>query len=69
MAPFIFGARNKTHIIDLQKTLTQLALANELVQKIAKKDGKILFVGTKRTAKLAVKEAALRSGNFYVNQR
>lgn len=69
MAPYIYGTRNKSHIIDLQQTIAQLAVANELIQKLARKDGKILFVGTKRTAKLAVKEAALRSGNYYVNQR
>ncbi|PPE05290.1 30S ribosomal protein S2 [Williamsoniiplasma lucivorax] len=69
MAPYIFGSNKKNHIIDLQKTMDQLAVANALIEDLAKKDGKILFVGTKKTAKLAVKEAALRSGNFYVNER
>ncbi|ATZ18871.1 30S ribosomal protein S2 [Williamsoniiplasma somnilux] len=69
MAPFIFGSKNKNHIIDLEKTMTQLDIARNLIANIAKRDGKILFVGTKRTAKLAVKEAAMRSGNFYVNNR
>lgn len=69
MAPFIYGVKNKTHIIDLQKTLAQLEIANQLLQSIAKNSEKVLFVGTKRNGKLAVKEAALRSGNFYVNER
>lgn len=69
MAPYIYGVKNKTHIIDLQKTLAQLALANELMQQVAKKNEKVLFVGTKRNGKLAVKEAALRTGNHYVNER
>lgn len=69
MATYIYGAKNKTHIIDLQKTLSQLAIANNLVKEIAKKGEKILFVGTKRNGKLAVKEAALRSNNYFVNER
>ncbi|ATZ17477.1 30S ribosomal protein S2 [Williamsoniiplasma luminosum] len=69
MAPYIFGVNKKNHIIDLQKTMDQLAVANGLIETIAKQGGNILFVGTKKTAKLAVKEAALRSGNFYVNER
>lgn len=69
MAPFIYGVKNKNHIIDLQKTMTQLEIATELLFKMGEKGNKILFVGTKRSAKNAVKEAALRSANFYVNQR
>lgn len=69
MAPYIFGSKNKNHVIDLGKTLSQLEVATNIVANVAKKDGKILFVGTKKTAKLAVKEAAMRSGNFYVNNR
>lgn len=69
MAPYIYGAKSKNHIIDVQKTMEQLEKANRLIERIASKKGKILFVGTKRTAKNAVKEAALRSENFFVNER
>lgn len=69
MKQFIYGVKNKTHIIDLQKTLAQLEVANQMLHDVAKRNEKILFVGTKRNGKLAVKEAALRSGNFYVNER
>jgi len=69
MAPYIYGVKNKNHIIDLEKTLIGLQNAATFVEEIAKNDGKILFVGTKRTAKPAVKEAALRTGNFYINNR
>jgi len=56
MAPYIYGVKNKNHIIDLEKTLIGLQNAATFVEEIAKNDGKILFVGTKRTAKPAVKE-------------
>ncbi|AAT75919.1 30S ribosomal protein S2 [Mesoplasma florum L1] len=69
MAPFIYGSKSKNHVIDLEKTLIQLRQAEKLVQSIGAKGEKVLFVGTRRSAKLAVKEAALRSGNYYVNQR
>lgn len=69
MAPFIYGSKSKNHVIDLEKTLIQLRQADKLLQSIGAKGEKVLFVGTRRSAKLAVKEAALRSGNFYVNQR
>ncbi|WP_036228455.1 30S ribosomal protein S2 [Mesoplasma photuris] len=69
MAPYIYGVKNKTHIIDLQKTMIQLEEARKVLENIGSKGDKVLFVGTKRSAKNAVKEAALRSGNFYVNQR
>ncbi|AUF83688.1 30S ribosomal protein S2 [Mesoplasma syrphidae] len=69
MAPYIYGTKNKNHIIDLQKTMAQLEEARNLITAIGQKGDKVLFVGTKRSAKNAVKEAALRSGNFFVNQR
>lgn len=69
MAPFIFGARSKIHIINLEKTLPLFNDAMNFVGKLASNRGKILFVGTKRAAREVVKEQALRCGMPYVNQR
>jgi small subunit ribosomal protein S2 len=69
MKPYIYGAKNKSHIIDLQQTLWKLEDVRKFVTNIGIKKEKILFVGTKKSAKNAVKEAALRSGNFFVNSR
>ncbi|WP_051372148.1 30S ribosomal protein S2 [Spiroplasma apis] len=69
MKPYIYGAKNKNHIIDLQQTIWRLEDVKKFVTNIGMKKEKIIFVGTKRSAKSAVKEAALRSGNFYINSR
>ncbi len=69
MAPFIYGTRNDVHIIDLQQTVPMLHRALHAVRSTANKQGRILFVGTKRQASDAVAEAARRSGQYYVNQR
>lgn len=69
MKPFIFGERNNVHILDLQQTVPMLYTAMTALQQIAAKGGRILFVGTKRQAADAVKEAAERCGQFYVNHR
>ncbi|QBQ07476.1 30S ribosomal protein S2 [Spiroplasma gladiatoris] len=69
MKPYIYGEKNKNHVIDLQKTLRKLEDVKKLVTSIGTKKEKIIFVGTKKTARNAVKEAALRSGNFFVNSR
>ena len=69
MKPFIFGARNKVHIINLEQTVHMFNDALSFIGKTASNKGKILFVGTKRAASEAVKEAALRSDQFYVNHR
>lgn len=69
MAPFIYGTRNDVHIIDLQQTVPMLHRALHAVRGTATKQGRILFVGTKRQASEAVAEAAKRSGQYYVNQR
>ncbi|ATG97263.1 30S ribosomal protein S2 [Mesoplasma lactucae] len=69
MKPYIYGVKNKNHIIDLQQTMDALTEVKKVVADMATKGGKILFVGTKRSAKPAMKEAALRSQNFYVNSR
>ncbi|EXU60590.1 30S ribosomal protein S2 [Mycoplasma mycoides] len=69
MKSYIYGVKNKNHIIDLEKTITHLNTAQKLLETLGSKQQKILFVGTKRSGKNAVKEAALRSGNFYINNR
>lgn len=69
MAPYIFGERNKIHIINLESTLPMYNDAVNFVGKLAAKKGNILFVGTKRAAQEAVKEAAIRCGMPYVNRR
>ena len=69
MAPYIFGARNKIHIINLEETLPLFNDAMNFIGKIASKKGNILFVGTKRSAQDAVKEEAIRCGMPYVNRR
>ena len=69
MKPFIFGARNGVHIINLEKTVPLFDDALNFVGNIAAKKGKILFVGTKRAASEAVKEAAASCDQFYVNHR
>ncbi|MBF7072269.1 30S ribosomal protein S2 [Glaciecola sp. MH2013] len=69
MSQFIFGARNKVHIINLEKTVPLFNEALNYLSSVSNKKGKVLFVGTKRAASEAVKEAAEKSGQFYVNKR
>lgn len=69
MAPFIYGERSNVHIIDLQKTVPMLHRALVAVREVAAKNGRVLFVGTKRQATDIVAEAARRSGQYYINQR
>ncbi|VAW68941.1 SSU ribosomal protein S2p (SAe), partial [hydrothermal vent metagenome] len=69
MAEYIFGDRNKIHIINLEKTLPMFNDALNAISKIASKNGKILFVGTKRAARAAIKEEAERCGMPFVNHR
>jgi len=69
MKRFIFDARNGIHIIDLSKTLIQLEAACEFLRKIVSKGGLVLFVGTKKQAQEAVKEAAKACGQLYVTER
>jgi small subunit ribosomal protein S2 len=69
MKPFIFGARNKVHIINLEKTVPLFNDALNYLSGVSAKKGKILFVGTKRAAGEAIKEAALSCGQYYVNKR
>ena len=69
MAPYIFGARNKIHIINLEETMTLYNDAMNFIGSVAAKKGKILFVGTKWAAQHIVKEQADRCGMPYVNHR
>ncbi|MFZ4115768.1 MAG: 30S ribosomal protein S2 [Chthoniobacterales bacterium] len=69
MKDFILEEKNSIYIINLAKTVDQLVDATHFLGNIAKKRGKILFVGCKKQAQEAVKEAALACGHFYVNQR
>jgi small subunit ribosomal protein S2 len=69
MKPFIFGARNKVHIINLEKTVPMFNEALAELNKISSRKGKILFVGTKRAASEAVKDAANSCDQFFVNHR
>lgn len=69
MAPYIFGERNKIHIINLEKSLPMCNDASSYLGKIAAQKGKILFVGTKRAARDAVEKAAQSCGMPYVNHR
>ncbi|MFP5350118.1 MAG: 30S ribosomal protein S2 [Gammaproteobacteria bacterium] len=69
MRPFIFGERNKIHIINLEKTLPLFNQAMEFIKKLAANNGTILFVGTKRQAQDIISEAAIRCGAPYVNHR
>jgi small subunit ribosomal protein S2 len=69
MAPFIFGARNKIHIINLEKSLPMYQEALKFVRQLTANKGTILFVGTKRQAREIVKEEATRAGAPYVDYR
>jgi small subunit ribosomal protein S2 len=69
MAPYIFGARGKIHIINLEKTLPLLVDAMNFIGGIAAKRGSIIFVGTKRAASKSVTEEAIRCGMPYVSHR
>jgi len=69
MAPFIFGERNKIHIINLEKSLPLFNDAVNFASSLVAKKGTILFVGTKRAAQATVREQAERAGMPYVNHR
>ena len=69
MAEYIFQARNGIHIIDLQKTSKKLDEAYEFIKEQAEEGKTVLFVGTKKQAQECVKEAALKCGMYYVDQR
>jgi small subunit ribosomal protein S2 len=69
MSPFLFGVRNGVHIIDLQQTVPLLNRALGAIRDTTARGGRVLFVGTKKTAAETVADAAKRSGQYYVNHR
>jgi small subunit ribosomal protein S2 len=69
MKPYIFEQRNSIYIINLSETVKQLQTATEYLAQVARDGGKVLFIGCKKQAQEAVKEAAQACGQFYVNQR
>jgi len=69
MKEYIYTTRDDIHIIDLQKTVEKIEEAYQVVNEIAKNGGTFLFVGTKKQAQEAIKEAAEKSSMYYVNQR
>ncbi|MBP6115652.1 30S ribosomal protein S2 [Neisseriaceae bacterium CLB008] len=69
MAEYIFGARNKIHIINLEKTLPMFIEAQDVVRRLAANKGNVMFVGTKRQAREIIKEEATRAGAPYVDYR
>lgn len=69
MGPYIFGSRNKIHIINLEKTLPMFTQAQEYVRRLASNRGTILFVGTKKQARDIIREEAIRAGAPYVDHR
>ena len=69
MAPYIFGARNGIHIIDLEQTVPMLHQGLQAIRDVVAGGGRVLLVGTKRQAQEPVAEAAKRCGQYYVNYR
>jgi small subunit ribosomal protein S2 len=69
MAPFIFGHRNKIHIINLERTVEAFAAASKFVRQLTANRGTVLFVGTKRQAREIIVEEAQRASMPYVDQR
>lgn len=69
MKPFIFEKRNAIYIINLAETVKQLQAATQFLSEVAGRKGKVLFVGCKKQAQEAVREAATACGHFFVNQR
>jgi small subunit ribosomal protein S2 len=69
MAPYIFGSRNRIHIVNLEKSLPMFQDAATFLHGVAAKGGTVLFVGTKRAARDAIHDEAIRAGMPYVNHR
>jgi small subunit ribosomal protein S2 len=69
MEPYIFGERNKIHILDLQQTMPMFNAALKAVSDVASRGGRVLFVGTKRAAAEKIAETARNCGQYYVNHR
>src|SRR5690554_4107722 len=69
MKPYIYGARNNVHIIDLEKSMVKIEEAYSALREIVTRGGKVLFVGTRKQHAEFVKLEAERSGSFYMNNR
>jgi small subunit ribosomal protein S2 len=69
MAPYIFGERNRIHIINLEKTQPLFADAATFIKRVVADGGRVLFVGTKRSARESIQKEAERAGQPFVNQR
>ncbi len=69
MKPYIFGARNGVHIIDLSQTVPLFSRALDFIEQTVRAGGKVLFVGTKRQAQEPIAEAARAAGQHFVNHR
>jgi small subunit ribosomal protein S2 len=69
MAPYIFGERNRIHIINLEKTLPMFNEAAQFIKQVVADGGRVLFVGTKRSAREAIKQEAIRCGMPFVSHR
>ena len=69
MEPYIFGERNKIHILDLQQTMPMFHAALKAIGDVAARGGRVLFVGTKRAASEKIAETAKGCGQYYVNHR
>ncbi len=69
MAPYIFGHRNKIHIVNLEKTVVMFNDALKEIRKISAKKGTVLFVATKRQAREIIREEAIRAGSPFVDHR
>jgi small subunit ribosomal protein S2 len=69
MAPYIYGEKNGLHIIDLRQTLGLLNMAQKIIHKTVKENGRVLFVGTKVQASSIVAEYAKKCGQYYINSR
>lgn len=68
MKPYIYTERNGIYIIDLQKSVKLIEEAYDFVRDLASKGGKVLFVGTKKQARVAIEQEANRAGMYYINQ-
>jgi len=69
MRPYIFGVKHGIHIIDLQKSLRKLREAYEFVRDLTARGEPVLFVGTKLQARDIIRDEAVRSNSFYINER
>ena len=69
MAPYIFGHRNKIHIINLENTMVMYQEAMKYVRQLSANKGTILFVGTKKQARDIIREEAFRCGSHYLDKR